>query len=112
MRSSTLSLAAVAAAFVFSLPALAAPDPAAAEKLMKSSGCLTCHAVDKTKKGPSFKAVAAKHKGKAGAEQKITDQITKAPKVKYPDGSEDEHPVVNSKDAAQINNLVQWILAQ
>jgi len=112
MRSSTLSLAAVAAAFAFSLPAVAAPDAAAAEKVMKGSGCLTCHAIDKTKKGPSFKSVAAKYKGKPDAEQKVTDQITKAPKVKYPDGSEDEHAVVNTKDPAQVKNLVQFILAQ
>jgi len=105
-------LAAAVATLAFSFSAAAAPDADAAQKLMKSSGCTVCHAVDKTKKGPAFQKVAAKYKGKADAEQKVTDQITKAPKVKYPDGSEEEHATVNSKDPAQIKNLVQWILAQ
>ncbi|HEX9720402.1 MAG TPA: c-type cytochrome [Ramlibacter sp.] len=110
MRATPL-LAAAAAVFAFSLPAAAAPDAAAATKLLKDSGCTKCHSVDKTKKGPAFKAVAAKYKGKAEGEAKITDVITKSPKVKMGD-SEEEHAAVKTKDATQVKNLVQWILAQ
>jgi cytochrome c len=104
-------LAAAAAVFAFSLPAAAAPDADAANKLLKDSGCTKCHSVDKAKKGPSFQKVAAKYKGKADAEAKLTDMVTKSPKVKTDDG-EEEHKAVATKDTAQVKNLVQWILAQ
>jgi cytochrome c len=105
-------VAAAAAALALCLPAHAAPDAAAAQKLLKDSGCTKCHSVDKAKKGPSFQKVAAKYKGKADAEQKLVDQVTKAPRVKFPDGTEEEHDTVDTKDMAQIKNLAQWILAQ
>lgn len=103
-------LAAMAAAAAFSAPALAA-DGDAANKVLKESGCTKCHAVDKDKKGPAFQKVAAKYKGKADGEAKLTDFVTKSPKVKM-DGGEEEHKAVASKDAGQVKNLVQWILAQ
>jgi cytochrome c len=105
-------LAAAAAVFAFSLPAAAAVDADAANKMVKDNGCTKCHSVDKDKKGPAFKKTAAKYKGKADAEAKLTDFLTKSPKVKFDDGSEEEHKAVASKDAAQLKNLVQWILAQ
>jgi cytochrome c len=105
-------LAVAAAALAFSLPAAAAPDADAAAKLAKDSGCTKCHTVDKSKKGPSYQKIAAKYKGKADAEKIVTDQITKGPKVKFPDGSEEDHDVVESKDPAAVKNLVQYILAQ
>ena len=103
---------AAAAGFAFSLSAYAEPDAAAAETLTKSSGCTKCHSVDKAKKGPSFQKVAAKYKGKADAEQKIVTHLTTSPKVKFPDGTEEEHDTVDSKDPKQVKNLAQWILAQ
>jgi cytochrome c len=36
--------------------------------LAQKSGCMTCHAVDTKKMGPSFKDVAAKFKGKSDAD--------------------------------------------
>ena len=50
--------------------------------------------------------------GKADAEAKLTDALTKAPKVKMADGTEEEHKVIATKDAAEIKNLIGWILAQ
>jgi cytochrome c len=105
-------LAAIATALAFSLPAVAAPDADAAMKLAKDSGCTKCHAVDKTKKGPSYQKTAAKYKGKPDAQAKLVEVVTKSPKVKLDDGTEEEHKAVATKDAAQINNLVQWILVQ
>jgi cytochrome c len=107
----TSLLATAAAAFAFSVPAAAAPDADAAMKLQKESGCTKCHSVDKDKKGPAYQKVAAKYKGKADGEAKITEFVTKSPKVKM-DGTEEEHKAVSSKDAAQVKNMVQWILAQ
>jgi cytochrome c len=112
IRSVIASVAAGAAVAVLSTSAVAAPDADAAAKLAKDSGCLKCHTVDKSKKGPSYQKVAAKWKGKADAEQKLIDNITKAPMVKFEDGTQEEHKVVETKDPKAILNLVQWILAQ
>lgn len=103
---------AAAGAVLNATPTYAAVDAGAAEALAKKSGCMKCHAVDKAKKGSSFKQTAAKYKGKADAEAKVTDSITKSPKVKFEDGTEEAHKAVDSKDAKEIKNLVQWILAQ
>ncbi|HEY0858362.1 MAG TPA: c-type cytochrome [Albitalea sp.] len=105
-------LAAMSAAMLVSFPAAAAPDADAAAKLAKENGCTKCHAVDKSKKGPSYQKVAAKYKGKADAEAKVIDVMTKSPKVKLDDGTEEEHKALNTKDEAQVKNLAQWILAQ
>ena len=112
LRTTTRLFAAAVAGLAFSLPAAAAPDEAAAQKLAKDSGCTKCHTVDKSKKGPSYQKIAAKYKGKGDAVTVVTNQITKAPKVKFADGSEDTHDVVESKDPAAIKNLVDFILAQ
>ena len=107
-----LVLAAAAAAYALSLPAVAAVDGDAAMKLTKESGCTKCHTVEKAKKGPAYQKTAAKYKGKADAEAKLIEIVTKSPKVKMDDGSEEEHKAVATKDVAQIKNLVQWILSQ
>lgn len=88
-----------------------AADDAAAQALAKTSGCLTCHSVDKKKGAPSFKDVAAKYKGKADAEKKLYTHLTTGPKVKL-DGAEIEHPRLKSKDEAEAKNGVAWILSR
>jgi cytochrome c len=102
--------AAAAVLCAFALPATAGVDSDAAVKMTKDNGCTKCHSVDKAKKGPAYQKVAAKYKGKADAELKLTEFVTKSPKVKMDDGSEEEHKAV--KDAATTKNLVKWILAQ
>lgn len=88
-------------------------DEDAARKLAKSNDCFKCHAIDKTKKGPSYKKIAAKYKGKqAEGEQKILKNITTGPVVKLEDGTEEEHKIIDTTDQAELKNLIQWILAQ
>jgi cytochrome c len=103
-------LAISAAVACVALPAQAV-DADAAQALAKKSNCMKCHAVAAKKEGPSFKETAAKYNGQTGAEQKIIAQITTNPKIKV-EGKEEEHPAVKTKDAAEISNLAQWILAQ
>jgi cytochrome c len=86
-------------------------DADAANKLAKRNDCFKCHAVDKTKKGPSYKSIAAKYKGKPDAEAKIIKQITTAPKVKLEDGTEEDHKVIDTKDQKELKNLAGWILS-
>jgi cytochrome c len=89
----------------------AAADEAAAKALAKSNGCFKCHAIDKDKKGPSFKKTAVKYRGKADGADKIIKNITTGPKVKLDDGKEEEHKIIDTKDPAQLKNLAQWILS-
>jgi cytochrome c len=86
-------------------------DEAAAKALAKRNDCTKCHAIDKDKKGPSFKKIASKNAGKADAEDKLSKAITTSSKVKLSDGSEEEHKVIDTKDPKEIKNLVQWILS-
>jgi len=87
-------------------------DDETAKALLKKSDCTKCHAIDKDKKGPAYKKIAADNKGKADVEAKMIKSITTGPKVKLSDGTEEEHKKIETKDQAQIKGLVQWILAQ
>ena len=88
----------------------AAVDADAAQALLKKSDCFKCHAIDKKKDGTPYKEVAKKYKGKADAEDKLTKHITMKPMVEI-DGKKEEHKSVKTKDAAEIKNMVQWILS-
>lgn len=76
---------------------VAASPASAQEDKAKAAGCLTCHAVDAKKAGPSFKSVAEKYKGKADAEATLTSKLEKGHHGKKP-----------SADDAKA--LVSWIL--
>ncbi|WP_136417901.1 MULTISPECIES: c-type cytochrome [Oxalobacteraceae] len=111
------SVSLVGALFTISLAlsatsASAAVDADAATGLAKSNGCMKCHAIDKNKKGPSYKKISEKYKGKADAESAIMKSITTGPKVKLDDGSEDQHKIIDTKDQGKLKNLINWILAQ
>ena len=105
-----LSATGLVAALVFS-PLAGAADAAAAQALAKKEGCLKCHAVDKKKDAASLKDIAKKFAGKPDAEARILTQITTGAKVKLEDGSEEEHKMLKTKDKAEIDNLIAWILS-
>jgi cytochrome c len=88
-----------------------AADDAAAEALMKKSGCFKCHSVDKKKDAPPYKEIAAKHKGKPDAEQKLFTHLTTNPKVKV-DGKEETHDNLKTKNDADVKNVVQFVLTR
>jgi cytochrome c len=89
--------------------ASAAIDEDAAKATLKRNDCTKCHAIDKTKKGPSYKKIAAKYKDKPDAEKKMYDNITQGKKVKLEDGTEEEHKIIDTKDPKEIKNLLDWI---
>lgn len=102
-------------AFVLASTSAFAVDAEAAKALARQNNCLKCHGVDKDKDGPGYNKVAAKYKGKADAEEKLSKHLTSGEKAKFPDGHEEEHKIVKTSppnDKDQIKNLVQWILAQ
>jgi len=84
----------------------------AAMALLKKNKCTSCHSPTKTKKGPAYKKVAEKYKGDPNAEQKLLKHMTSAPVVKLPDGSEEEHDMIEAGDPKEIHNLIQWILSR
>ena len=93
-------------------PAQAAVDEDAAQALAKKNDCFKCHAVDKTKKGPSYKKIAAKYKEKKLGEKDAIKQMTTSPKVKLEDGTEEDHKNIDTKDPKELSNLAQWILSR
>jgi cytochrome c len=79
--------------------------------LARQSGCFECHSVDKVKDAPAWRDVAAKYQGTPDAAAKLTFHITSGEQVKFPDGHVEDHKIVKSKDAAEVKNLVDWILS-
>ena len=110
--SLTRNLIAAMAACALTTTAWSQADAAAAQALAKKNDCFKCHAVDKDKKAPSYKKIAAKYKGKADGEEKVIKNLTTGPKVKLEDGTEDEHKIIDTKDPAALKNLASWILSQ
>jgi len=86
-------------------------DEDAAKALAKRSDCMKCHAIDKTKKGPSYKKVAAKYKGKHDGQSKLITNFTTEPMVKLSDGKEEKHKMIDTKDINEQKNLADWILS-
>ena len=86
-------------------------DEEAAKTLLDDNECTKCHTVSKTKKGPSYQKIAKKYKGKADAEATLMKHLTTGPKVKLEDGSQEDHKIIETKDEAQIKNLIRWILS-
>jgi cytochrome c len=93
-------------------PAQAAVDEGAAVSLAKKNDCFKCHAVDKSKKGPSYKKIAAKYKEKKLGENDAIKQMTEGKKVKLEDGTEEDHKIIDTKDPKELKNLAQWILSR
>jgi cytochrome c len=93
-------------------PVHAAVDEDAAQALAKKNDCFKCHAIDKTKKGPSYKKIAAKYKEKKLTEKDAIKQMTTGPKVKLEDGTEEDHKNIETRDPKELSNLAQWILSR
>ena len=111
MKKQIIAASILTLAAAFLTPAQAAVDKDAAQALAKKNDCFKCHAVDKTKKGPAYKKIAEKFKGKADAEATLIKQITTGPKVKLEDGTEENHKIIDTQDQGAIKNLVGWILS-
>ena len=97
---------------VLALPVAAqAQDVAAAEALLKKSGCMKCHSVSAKKEGPSFKETAAKYKGKPDAQGALFKHLTTNPKIKV-DGNEEMHDSLKTKNEAEVKNVIAYILSR
>ena len=111
IRTTLVTTASILLALASLSPVHAAVDAAAATKLGKKNDCFKCRAVDKTKKGPSYKKIAAKYKEKKLGEKDAIKQMTEGKKVKLEDGTEEDHKIIDTKDPKELSNLAQWILS-
>ena len=101
--------AAVAAAATAAPAKPGAPlDLKAAEALMQKDGCAACHGIDKKTVGPSYVEVAAKYKGDAGANAKLTQKVKAGGAGVWGQIPMPPNPQVPDDD---IKALVSWILA-
>ena len=86
-------------------------DEDAATALAKKGNCFKCHSVEKRKKAPSYKEIAARHRGKADAMSALYKHMHGESTVKTDDGDEQHAP---PPDASQPEkeNLIRWILSR
>ena len=78
------------------------------EKLAQSSGCMTCHGVDKKVIGPGFKEIATKYRNDKGAEAALIKKVKAGGKGVW--GEIPMPPNAHVKDE-DIKTMVQWILS-
>jgi cytochrome c len=98
-------IAATALAAVAATPARAQN----VDELLKKHACLSCHTVDKKLVGPSYKEVAAKYRGQAGAEKTLAEKVKKGGVGVW--GQIPMPPNAAVPDA-DVNAMVKWILSQ
>ena len=88
---------------------LAVAAPAFADQaLATSKNCMACHSVDKKLVGPSFKDIAAKYAGQAGAADKLAGKVVKGGSGVWGPVPMPANAQVNPADAKK---LATWILA-
>ena len=87
---------------------LIAGQASADEALAKAKNCMSCHAVDKKVVGPSYKDVAKKYAGNAGAAATLEGKVKKGGSGTWGTVPMPPNPAVSDAD---IKKLVAWVLA-
>ena len=77
------------------------------EKLAQSSGCMTCHSVDKKVIGPTYKEVASKYRADKTAEAKLVQKVKAGGKGVWGDMPMPPNAHIKDED---IKAIVSWIL--
>ncbi len=98
------SWAIVAAALTAVLAAPAQAD----EALATAKNCMSCHKVDKKLVGPSYKEVAAKYAGQAGAVDKLAAKIMKGGSGVF---GAIPMPANTQVNEAEAKKLAAWVLS-
>ncbi len=94
-------------ALLFALGVLAAGNAAASEKLAQSSGCMTCHAIDRKAIGPGYKEIAAKYRNDKSAEAKLVKKVKTGGSGVWGPAPMPPNAHVKEDD---IKAIVSWIL--
>ncbi len=100
MKRAVITTAVGIAAVLFQTVGHAEVDAKWAQAEAKEHGCLTCHAVDKKKVGPSYKAVSEKYKGK-----KLNDVIGSVKKSPVHEG------VIKTTSEQDLKLIMEWVLS-
>ncbi len=87
--------------------ALVAPAQAD-EALATAKNCMSCHKVDKKLVGPSYKDVAAKYAGQAGAVDKLASKIMKGGSGVF---GAIPMPANTQVNDAEAKKLAAWVLS-
>lgn len=85
----------------------AATAPAGAEALAQSHGCLACHALEQTRVGPAFRAVATRYAGKDDALATLTAKVRAGGAGSW--GSV-AMPAQTAIAASDLDQLLRWVL--
>jgi cytochrome c len=97
---------ALATALAAALGTAHAADPT---QISTQAGCAVCHAADKKLIGPSWKEVAAKYKGNAGAMAQLTERVRKGSTGVW--GKLPMAPVDAAKISdADLKTVLSWVL--
>lgn len=103
MKRTLLAIAAVAAGFAVSAPAMADL------KLATAKNCMACHAVATKIVGPAYKDVAVKYAGQKDAEAKLVKKILAGGSGVW---GAIPMPANSQVSEAEARTLVKWILTQ
>ena len=96
----------LAAALAATFGSAHAADPAQAST---QAGCAVCHAADKKLIGPSWKEVAARYKGNAGAPALLAERVRKGSTGVW--GKVPMAPVDSKKISdADLKAVISWVL--
>jgi cytochrome c len=88
--------------------ALATAGPALADQaLANAKNCMSCHAVDKKLVGPSYREVAVKYAGQAGAVDKLAAKILKGGSGVW---GPVPMPANGQVNEAEAKKLAAWVL--
>ena len=81
------------------------------EEAMTKAGCVACHVKDKKLVGPSFKDIAARYKGQAGAVAVLSKKVREGGKGTFGPVPMSPNPPDKISDA-DLKAAVEYILAQ
>lgn len=109
--NATCRLAVPVLLFSMAFATQAQVDAEAAQALAKRNDCFKCHGIDKAKKGPPYKRVAARLRTKPDGVEVIVEHITSGRLVELNDGSNENHKIVDTADPGELRNLALWILS-
>lgn len=99
----------IGAAVAIVLSASLAAPALADQALASAKNCMSCHTIAKKLVGPSFKEVAAKYAGQAGAVDKLAVKIMKGGSGVYGPVPMPANTQVNE---AEAKKLAAWVLSQ
>ncbi len=94
-------------AVLFALGVLLSGNAAASEKLAQSSGCMTCHAIDRKVIGPGYKEIAAKYRSDKAAAANLAKKVKAGGSGVW--GPTPMPPNAHVKED-DIKTIVTWIL--